>query len=99
MALIYSNILQMERSNMDSSISHATMDSSLSDMRRILDDVKNFPPVSSSNSIEVAGKGVDDDKGVFQPPLPDDVEDFSVLRFGSNCVLKSKQVLLLLALL
>ena len=70
----------------------------MSDVRRMLDGVQQqFPPPSSSSSSvdgvrrggygEAGGGG-----GGYHPPVPEDVEDFRVLRYGSDCVLKSRQV-------
>lgn len=71
----------------------------MSDMRRILDGVQQFPRSSSSvdgrrggGTAEIGGGG--GGSGEYDPPLPEDEEDFSVLRYGTNCVLKSRQVLL-----
>jgi hypothetical protein len=80
------------------------MESSMSDMRRILDEVQQFPHSSSTSTRASAeglggrehgsgsGSGGRSSSSSFQPPAPEDEEDFSVLRYGSNCVLKSRQV-------
>lgn len=91
-------------SDAHTSISHASIDSSMSDMRRILDGVQQFPPSSSSEDGRRDGRGGGTIGGTraegggggdgYHPPVPEDEEDFSVLRYGSNCVLKSRQVLL-----
>ena len=75
-------------------ISHtSSMDSSLSDMRRILDGVQHFPPSPSSRSSAEGGGSSSSSSSHYQPPAaPEDEEDFSVMRYGSNCVVKSRQV-------
>ena len=82
-------------SDLHTSISHATMDSSMSDVHRILDGVQQSTHshtrtrTSGGSSGGAGGSGGD---GSYQPPVPEDEEDFRVLRYGCNCVLKSRQV-------
>ena len=97
-------------SDLHTSISHATMDSSMSDVHRILDGVQHHnqhqhqPYLQSTHTHTHTrtsggagagaggGAGGSGGDGSYQPPVPEDEEDFRVLRYGCNCVLKSRQV-------
>jgi hypothetical protein len=70
------------------------MESSMSDVHRILDGVQQSTHTRTRTHTRTSGGGAGGSggDGSYQPPVPEDEEDFRVLRYGCNCVLKSRQV-------
>jgi hypothetical protein len=83
-------------------IVQSSMDSSMSDMRHILQKVQQYPQRSSgtmdmnlttSGSTNHTSGGTNNSN--YDPIIPDDEEDFCVLRFGNSCIIQSRQVQLI----
>jgi hypothetical protein len=66
----------------------------MSDVHRILDGVQQSTHTRTRTHTRTSGGGAGGSggDGSYQPPVPEDEEDFRVLRYGCNCVLKSRQV-------